>query len=163
NSAGTVVSNFSGAVHLSAVYGAGPVEMFSEDFESTTPAGWLTSSNAVSAFTDSTASQGNRSLLLTGGTGQPAVGARRILPMMRPDRLTFAARSPSSTVPGGAFLIGSALTIGNAVTLFTFTEAGTMGITDSQGGAYHVVYESNRWYHMRFDFDWDDQTLDFYV
>jgi hypothetical protein len=162
NSAGTTVSNFNGLVRLDAMFGPAPIPIFSEDFEVASLEGWTTNFGTF-ALTDSTASEGNRSLLLSGGNGQPLTGVKRSLPNLKPTRVSFAARAPSSTVAGGAFMIGSGPTAQNAVALFTFSQGGTMGIADSQGGAYLVSYESNRWYHVTLDINWENQTLDFYI
>src|SRR5439155_9385792 len=118
--------------------------------------------SSVSA-SDFAPAHGNRSLLLTGRSGHPTTGISRRFPELRPTKLTFAARAATRTADGCVFLIGSGLSLENAVAVFEFTDAGSMGISDAFGGAYFVPYEANRWYHVTLKLDWKNQTLDFYV
>jgi len=85
------------------------------------------------------------------------------LPEIHATRISFAAHSSSSTVNGGTLVVAAEAGLTNCVTAFEFKANGTMGISDAFGGTYFVSYESNRWYHITFDLDWSNRTVDFYV
>ncbi len=160
---GVVVSNFNGAVQLSAAAGVTRRLLFGDDFEDGNLDGWTANSDyESSSVISNTAAEGGRSLTVVGGRQSHRDGLSHALPNLKPDRISFHVRPLRVDALGGYLTVGTSTNLDDIAVYFYFAPDG-MGVYEDEGGGHAVPYQPGRWYHVELRLSWTERTVDYWV
>ena len=141
--------------------------IFFDDFEDGNYSGWTAGScSNTRSVTSSTAADGSTySLYITGACSTHYGGLYRLFsPTLQPTRISYWARSSSTSTSDTYFVVHGSSTTGttNQMAFIYFRSGGYITAADSATDFYS--YSANVWYHIEMrNINWTAHTFDLYV
>jgi len=141
--------------------------IFFDDFEDGNYTGWTagTCSNTRSVTSTTAADGTTYSLYISGACSSHYGGLYHVFsPTVQPTHISYWARSSSTTLADGYFVVNGAGTPGttNQMAFIYFNSDGYMNAADSAAAFY--PYSANVWYHIELrNINWSTHRFDIYV
>jgi uncharacterized repeat protein (TIGR01451 family) len=161
---GSIVSNFTGSVQLSASAGTTSLLLFGDDFEDGNFDGWERNSDYGNwTVTTSTAAVGRNSISLVGGRQSHRDGISHPLPNLQPDVVSFYVRTLRADAGGAYVTLGTGPDVDDLAVYFAVGLEGRMGVYEDASQGHRIPYQPGQWYHIELFFSWTNRTLDYSV